>query len=438
MPDDQLLECDDWVAQVCGVDPRSYSSAAGDGPNESKAPAPSGKARPVAGPPDDGSSAGSKLHPFWQAGYDEALGKPVKNRPGPAPFTLEASQAYNAGAAAAKAAKQTAEGPLVSTAEPEVCEAEPAADDGPDVCEAEPAPPQPAPAPKDDGEGLMSPLHAMWQEGYDAAFANPDEDHPAPIPYSEDAIRAYEAGAKKGKADAEPQAPPEPAPQPPGPSTTLSPSPTGPTEEPTYGPFAGAPAFRYNFPEVPIGSAQLLTPAGIIMLSLSLRGSVTVTFPDPPPGVSTDVNNQGWRVEAAKAVGPITSGIRVNGIGTGELSIGAMMGTQFAVMETRLTPPSTMSFIGQAKFDHTGPTKGFGKVSVKGQAGFELRVTLIPAVPVPEPEPQPEPEPEPEDGWWDKIMGAAALVGTGVVIVVAVVGAPETEGGSLLLLKAVR
>src|SRR5206468_3317657 len=55
------------------------------------------------------------------------------------------------------------------------------------------------------------------------------------------------------------------------------------------------------------------------------------------------------------------------------------------------------------------PSQGFGNVAVKGQVGFELRVTFVPAAPPPEPV-------EDSDRWWDKVKAAAVVVGAGVVV----------------------
>ena len=52
---------------------------------------------------------------------------------------------------------------------------------------APPAPPAPDPIPDDDGSSPMSPLHQVWQEGYDAAmnvgFGEPNPPGWQPEPF---------------------------------------------------------------------------------------------------------------------------------------------------------------------------------------------------------------------------------------------------------------
>ena len=174
-------KCDDWVSQVCGVDPRSYADEApGQGVSAAVDNLPGG---PMVGPMDDGASPRSRLHAFWQAGFDEGAGKTGPNRP-QGPSIEEQSYAYDAGVAAGRRSTPSLQGR-------QVCEAGedpdgPVPDSEPNQCEADPPPgpvaPEPPTAAKDDdGSDPVSPLHNAWQQGYDDAHAAPDEDHPAPI-----------------------------------------------------------------------------------------------------------------------------------------------------------------------------------------------------------------------------------------------------------------
>jgi hypothetical protein len=89
-----------------------------------------------------------------------------------------------------------------------------------------------------------------------------------------------------------------------------------------------------------------------------------------------------------------------------------------------------MSYSGQSmvryeiECEHT-------KAEVEGTLGYELKVEVTPHQPV-------EPEPVDEHSWLQRHSGALLAVGAvGLVIVVAVALAPETGGGSLVLLTAV-
>ena len=163
-----------------------------------------------------------------------------------------------------------------------------------------------------------------------------------------------------------------------GQTSALSPSGATPTEQPASFAVGGLPAFRYNLPPVPLASAHIETPQASIDVNLSMIGNVSVTFPNAPKGVSTDIDAGGWRLEATSALGGLTEGIRVNGIGTQSPSIGFTLGTGYDQTEIRFIPPNTMAFRGQAKVAYTKPSP-LGPVQVQGQPGVELRVTRDPA-----------------------------------------------------------
>ncbi len=259
-----------------------------------------------------------------------------------------------------------------------------------------------------------SPLHDVWQAGYDAGLAAPDEEHPAPSPYAEEARAAYEDGVQAGVAAAQQKTP-------------LKPTDAKSEEVPASFAVGGLPAFRYNLPNVPLATAAIPTPAGLVEVEFFLRGSVTVTFPNAPANVSTDVDRLGFRAEAAQALGPITAGVRVNGINTTSPSIGVTMGTQYGNAEIRLNQDRSMSFIGQARIDYEVPSQKLGKVAVRGQVGFEVKVTVSQPPPVPISTPE---------SWFEAHAEALAVAAViTLVVVVAIAAAPETGGGSLVLLQ---
>jgi hypothetical protein len=213
------------------------------------------------------------------------------------------------------------------------------------------------------------------------------------------------------------------------PSSGLSSTGATSTEVPASYAVGGLPAFRYNLPRAPIASTHLETPTASIDLELSLIGNVSVTFPNPPRGISTDVDTGGWRVEATNAVGGITEGLRINGIGTATPSIGATIGNQYDQTEVRFTPPNTIAFRGQARIGYSKASP-LGQVAVQGQPGFELRVTVTP-------HPTTGPEPDPvldEEDWFERHREPLAVLGVVALVALAIALAPETGGGSLVLL----
>jgi peptidoglycan hydrolase-like protein with peptidoglycan-binding domain len=231
--------------------------------------------------------------------------------------------------------------------------------------------------------------------------------------------------------------PATPAPQAAETQAATAPAPTGQALHPTgataeevpasfSGP-SGLPAFRYNLPNIPLAEAAFDTGVAYVEVTFSLRGNVSVTFEDSVKGLSVD--QSGLRVEATHALGPLTEGVRINGLGSDTPSIGLTVGADGDQSEVRFTPPDTMTFIGQLRIHYTVDSKA-GPIVVQGQPGYELKVKVTP-------HPQPEPEPVPESvGDWMSAHSAALLAVGAVVLItaVAIAAAPETGGASLVLL----
>jgi hypothetical protein len=192
----------------------------------------------------------------------------------------------------------------------------------------------------------------------------------------------------------------------------------------------GAPAFQYNWPLTePVAKAEFDTAVSYLEVELYLKGSCTVTFPNPPAGVTVDVATGGMRAQAAVAVGQLTEGLRINGLGTEKLSLGATVSSEFFQTEVRYFPPAIV-FIGSAKLTFEFDTELFGTAAVQGSPSYELKVTVIPHGPAPEPEPVDEPS------WFRAHQEELVVVGAIAMVGLAVVLAPETGGGSLVLLEA--
>jgi hypothetical protein len=206
---------------------------------------------------------------------------------------------------------------------------------------------------------------------------------------------------------------------------------TAPAEEvPASFSVGGVPAFQYNWPlSEPVAATEFETGAAHVKVELYLKGSCTVTFPNAPPGITVDVMSGGMRAQAAVAVGQLTEGLRINGLGTETPSLGATVSSEFYQAEVRFIPPAIV-FIGSAKFSFEVESESFGTVVVQGAPSYELKVTVIPHAPTPELEPVDEPS-------WFSAHRDELLVAGGVIVLIALawVLAPETAGGSLVLLE---
>ena len=97
---------------------------------------------------------------------------------------------------------------------------------------ADPAPPSDSPPPTQadaapnqsiDPSSPDSPLHDVWQAGYDAGYAAPDADHAPPSPYAPEAAAAYTEGVTAGAAAGRAAGPPPATDQPANPAETDSP-----------------------------------------------------------------------------------------------------------------------------------------------------------------------------------------------------------------------
>jgi hypothetical protein len=187
---------------------------------------------------------------------------------------------------------------------------------------------------------------------------------------------------------------------------------------------AGLPAFRYNLPNISVAQAEVVTPDAVISLDLLLRGNVQATPNGAVPGVSVD--QTGFRIQADSVVDGLNRGLRVNGIGGGEVSIGTTWGTDLETNEVRFTPPNRFAYIGQAAFNFRRATP-VGEIGFRGQVGFELRATVTP---LPRTRPQPE-----EPSWWERnwgyVAGAALIVGAGLLVIGTVAEDVATGGAGI-------
>ena len=210
-----------------------------------------------------------------------------------------------------------------------------------------------------------------------------------------------------------------------GPGTPLSPTDARPIEFPATFHANGLPTFRYNLPTVPLATIEIDTGVAMVSADFGMRGNVSVTFEDPEKWVSVDQN--GLRLEATHALGGLTEGLRISGLGSKAPSIGATVGSVYETTEGRFTPPNTLTFIGQTKISYS-VNSPVGRISVQGQPGFELRVTVTPLTPPPM-----EPQTSEEFGHSESYGGLPTL-GLLALIALAITTAPETGGGSLVLL----
>ncbi|HET6874874.1 MAG TPA: hypothetical protein VFH70_08855 [Acidimicrobiales bacterium] len=272
-----------------------------------------------------------------------------------------------------------------------------------------------------------------WAQGYEAGQANPKALFPKPpAVLNDEGSTVWKEGWLAGKDDANEAAkapPPAASSTPAEPAHEMQHTGAAATEEPATFAIHGQPAYRYNLPNIPIAEAEFDTGEALVTVALSLRGNVTITFEDPVKWASLD--QSGVRVEATKALGPLTEGLRISGMPDNP-SLGVTMGSQYDLTETRFVPPDTVMFIGQARVGYTVDTAA-GHATVQGQPGAEVKVTILP-----HPTESPAPASESyEDFKVDhKAVWEAVAVGAAIAFV-AIALAPETGGASLVALAAI-
>lgn len=273
-----------------------------------------------------------------------------------------------------------------------------------------------------------TPDELYWQQGYDEGFANPKKLFAKPPDVlNDEGTAVWKEGFFVGKEDA--KAPPAPAAGAgangdSAAATSAHSTGATPTEEPADFSSGGLPTFRFDFPlNEPVATAEFDTGEALVSVALFLRDNVTITFQDPVRGMSLDRN--GLRVEATKALGPITDGLRFSGLPF-QPSIGATVGSEYTIVEERFTPPNILDFIGQARISFTHDS-AVGPVTVVGQPGVDLRVTVVPHGP-PVSAASVEEFHEAHTAVWGAVAVAAGIA------LIAVVLAPETGGASLTLL----
>lgn len=186
----------------------------------------------------------------------------------------------------------------------------------------------------------------------------------------------------------------------------------------------GLPALRYNMPNIPVATATVVTPNAVVSLELLLRGNIQATPTGSLPGISID--QTGFRVQADSVVDGLNRGMRINGIGGGEMSVGTTWGTDLETNEVRFTPPNRFAYIGQTAVDFDRQT-AVGIINFRGQLGFELRATIVP-LPLHGPRAT-------EPTWWERnwkyVVGTGLLVGAGLLVVGTIVEDVVTGGAGI-------
>jgi hypothetical protein len=301
----------------------------------------------------------------------------------------------------------------------------------------------------------------IYEAGYNEGFDHPKQLFARPpAPYSPDAAELYKKGFKDGQAEARehagapgpaessatggsdhqagdggppaageaPAGPPAAHPSPPGePAVGITPTAAAPETGPLESDVHGLPAFEVNWPvEAPLATAELDTGEALVKAELSLGGSTTVSFEDPVRAATLDA--EGLKLEATRALGPLTEGLQVSGLPF-EPRIGVTRGTEYVMTEERFAPPNTVELKGSARIEFTVDSRLAGPVRVSGEPEARLEVSVIPHG-----EP-PERQPETTEEFHDTHQEVWAAVGAGALLVfVAVALAPETAGGSLALM----
>ena len=188
---------------------------------------------------------------------------------------------------------------------------------------------------------------------------------------------------------------------------------------------AGLPAFRYNLPNIPVAKATAVTPNAVVELELLLRGNVQATPSGSVRGVSVD--QTGFRLQADTVVNGLNHGMRINGIGRNEVSIGTTWGTDLESNEVRFTPPNRFAYIGQVALNFNRALPVVGVINFRGQVGFELRATVTPL-------PFHGPEAMERSWWernWERVVGTGLIVGAGLLVAGTVVEDVVTGGAGI-------
>jgi hypothetical protein len=171
------------------------------------------------------------------------------------------------------------------------------------------------------------------------------------------------------------------------------------------------PAFRYRLGDIPVSFAPFLTPSGLLVFTLSLRGDFTAQ--QQGSCLPWSIDQTGLRVEANEVIGQFVAGIRINSIGSDSMSLGATFAGEFNSSEVRYTSPNTWTFIAQSRnigFE-------FGGWNVTGNFGYSMRVDFIPTPPVQERPTMPQPEFS-----WNSIFAYAVAAGLTVGALALIAG----------------
>ena len=283
-----------------------------------------------------------------------------------------------------------------------------------------------------------------WDLGHTYGVAHPDEENPAP-PHSYPPLvlddqqtawmdQVWQEAALAGRGDA---AAATPASTSTGVAAGGGLSSTGAhaTEEPASYATGGLPSFHYKLPDIPVAEAHIETPDASIEIELSVVGEVNVTFHDAVKSVQA--GNEGMRVSAGHALGPLSDGIAVDHLGTEAPSVVLSTGTRFTTLEQEWSPsaPNTMKFKGTAQIQYTVDTESCGEVEVEGAPGWELAVTCLPH---PQAQAEPATEVVSQESWVSQHGSTIAAAGITALILIGIgiALAPETGGGSLILVAA--
>lgn len=187
------------------------------------------------------------------------------------------------------------------------------------------------------------------------------------------------------------------------------------------------PNFQYTLPSIPVAEYTETLGEGSVTVKLTLTGSVTVSF-DKSQNATVDANDGSWQLAASKTLDGLNSGLQISGILTEHPSIESTWGSQFVQTGYQFTPPNEHHVLGQVQINYPADTDK-GTAHVQGTAGYDLEITVTPN--------ETPDEVVSDVAGFVRTFAWVAAVGT-IVLRVAIVlsAAPETAGGSLLLLPA--
>lgn len=249
-----------------------------------------------------------------------------------------------------------------------------------------------------------------WVEVYDDGQPDDGSQMSTPATPTAPAPDANAAPATQATSGADPNA-----------HTAMTDTGAHPEQVPATFAVGGLPAFEFEFPASPVMKAEVDTGAALIELELQLTGKVELSFPEHESAAT--LTPEGFQLAAEEAVGGITHGTKVTGLGGEHVGLESSWGNQFAQSAITFEPPNGMKFEGHVQIDYTYHGSHGTPVHVKGSGGYELKVKVTPHSP-------PQTEVVDQESWFEAHQTQLIAVGVATLFVVGAVVVIAASGGS--------